>query len=339
MVLGLGVACVGLELSLRLFAPQPKSWLEIFQVLPDPLCFGFIPGVQCTVDTGDADWSVRTDQSGRRVDSATAPAPDRPSPGASADETVPVIGDSFVFGHGVDYGQGFVGLLNALPESRSRFQNEGVPGYGPIQYRSLLERELAGPAQPRAVVVVSYVGNDFFDCVWDKHPIISNGTLGDRGGVRSLLKRKSHLYRLASRLWHRFGPQSKEANVEPMYRSADWLQEPLSRAKDVFQSEFRGMRDACEARSVPFIVVLIPPVEEVKHAGEPQGPLQYDLPTRMAHEVLESLHVTFVDATAALSKGGCKQCFLPVDGHLSTRGNEILRDCILAEIRKVPGWQ
>src|SRR5690606_5372855 len=112
-----------------------------------------------------------------------------------------VLGDSFTFGHGVDYERTFVASL-AAREPELRFVNEGVPGYGPVQYRQLLELALARGTRPRAVFVVLFVGNDFQDCIWSKDLPVYEGVLGARAGVKDLVRRRSHLYRLLARVYH-----------------------------------------------------------------------------------------------------------------------------------------
>ncbi len=338
LALGLGLTCIGLEGFLRVFAPQPRSWLEIFRLLPDPLCFGLIPGAKCVVDTGDSRWSVETDQEGRRVGAAGTAAREPAASAIAARGIVPVIGDSFVFGHGVEYGESFVARLDDALQPSLRFRDEGVPGYGPVQYEFLVQRDVAEPTQPRGILVVSYIGNDFFDCVWDKHVTVQNGTLGDTGGLRSFLKRHVHSYRLASRLWHAVGSKSKTEDMLPMFGQSNWSTEPLCTARAVFEREFRSMRDECAAHSVPLLVVLIPPPEAVRNPAQSGGALQYDLPTKVAREVLGALQVQFVDTSPALVRSGFEKSFLRVDGHLSAHGNEIVRDCILEAIQQTPSW-
>jgi len=85
--------------------------------------------------------------------------------------------------------------------------------------------------------------------------------------------------------------------------------------------------------------VLIPPVETVRYAGVASAAYQYDLPVQVARDLLNSLHVGFVDTSAALVKCGFKDAFLPVDGHLSARGNAIVTDGILENLERDPAWK
>jgi len=335
LLLGAGLAAGVLELTLRACAPQPKSWLEIYRRLPDPLNYGFEPGASCIADTGDARWRVQIDAAGRRV--AIAPEPARGS--AEAPAELAVIGDSFVFGYGVEFEDSLVGLLNGVWPGRRSFRSEGVPGYGPVQYLSLLERDLAEAPPPCGVVVVSYLGNDFFDCVWEKHPDLNHGTLGDTGGVRGMLKRHSHVYRLFSRLWHSLGLNAIEAAELEMFSNADWSGELLVQATTTFESTFRAMKTDCEQHKVPLLVVLIPPIEEIRFSSAPTPGREYGLPGARARELLTRIGVEYLDCTPMLAQAGYATCFLKFDGHLSRRGNEIARDCIIRAMNQSSNWR
>ncbi|MCC6795744.1 MAG: SGNH/GDSL hydrolase family protein [Candidatus Hydrogenedentes bacterium] len=73
-----------------------------------------------------------------------------------------VLGDSFVFGFGVNDDQTFVHILNE-PETPARsYVNFGVPGYSTDQQLLLLERQVLD-FKPDGVLFFVYLGNDLFD--------------------------------------------------------------------------------------------------------------------------------------------------------------------------------
>jgi hypothetical protein len=124
------------------------------------------------------------------------------------------LGDSFTFGHGVDYDQSYVGLLSADVKPRWHFCNTAVPGYGPVQYRQLLQYHLDRGSQPSAVLVGTYVGNDFFDCIWGKDIPVVDGILGERKTWKTPVKRNSHLYRLCSKIYHNLFLRSRHPGLK-----------------------------------------------------------------------------------------------------------------------------
>lgn len=108
--------------------------------------------------------TVHTNGRGYRgADWPTAPGPDE----------ILVVGDSQVFGLGVDDDETFSAELARL--STVPVLNAGVPTYGPGEYTALVEK-LLDERKPRAVVYVVNVANDLFEldrpnrerhAVWD----------------------------------------------------------------------------------------------------------------------------------------------------------------------------
>src|SRR5205085_1913297 len=79
----------------------------------------------------------------------------------------------------------------------------GVPGYGPVQYRQILEWELGERREPpKLLLVATYLGNDFHDCVRNRDLPVHDGVVSDRGDLKSAIKRRSHLYRAIARAYH-----------------------------------------------------------------------------------------------------------------------------------------
>ncbi|HTF90348.1 MAG TPA: hypothetical protein VK843_18170 [Planctomycetota bacterium] len=317
------------EAGLRIVAPQPKSWLDIYRTLPPPLYFGLAPSSQALVDTQESRWRVFTDEAGHRIGASPAPASDRPN--------AVFIGDSFTFGQSVEYEQSFVGLIDAAPDAPASFTNLGVGGYGPSQYRMVLDQVLGEGGRPAAVIVTSFLGNDFHDCMWDKHVLVRDGALTDVTGVRVVLKQNLHSYRLFSRWWHAWNPAPQQIQARQMFEPASWTQPFYVQARAKFSEEFERMAQACRSNSIPFLVVLIPPRETIDHHGQAAGPLQYDLPLAQARASLQELDIPFLDATPNLVAVGADQAFLPIDGHLTARGHQAVRDCIQPSVERLVG--
>ncbi len=84
----------------------------------------------------------------------------RADPDVGAAPTDLVIGDSFTFGLGVADDETFVSHLNRA--AGGRFLNAAVPGYATDQALLLLP-ELLSSYRPQRVILVVYLGNDFFD--------------------------------------------------------------------------------------------------------------------------------------------------------------------------------
>lgn len=114
---------------------------------------------------------VCTDSSGRRIPSATRTAADAADgQGATAAPDgapvrILVLGDSFAFGLGVAAQDSFAERLAQRWRQAGQatvVSNTAAPGYCPLDYRLLVESELAALA-PDLVILAPYLGNDARD--------------------------------------------------------------------------------------------------------------------------------------------------------------------------------
>ncbi len=295
-------AVAAAEVGLAVFLPQPVSWLSVYEedeVLP----YRLRAFAEQLVDTGETSWLVSVDAQGYRHE-----------PGTSPDEELPFwlgLGDSFAFGHGVDQGQSLYACLERELGPGFTIRNAAVPGYGPAQYRSVLERHLDEPAL-RGVLLASFLGNDFFDCIWDKEGPITAGALGASTGRRYWLKSHSHLYRFLSARAHLAevgrGETDLGLNARLVTREA-WSRPPLAPAREVFRRELARMGELCRSRELPLLVLLLPArasVDEellrssLAEAALPQGSWERDLPTAVALSICEELGLPCADPSELL---------------------------------------
>jgi hypothetical protein len=335
LLLGLAllVGAIASEAALRLIAPQPRSWLDIYRQEPNKPFYSQLPDILETVATGEGTWHVRTDSHGRRV-----PLNDR---NASASRTVLALGDSFTFGQGVEFEASFVGLLGEQLGDGFRMVNAGVGGYGPVQYRAVLESYLASEGSPSLVLVSVFTGNDFLDCIWDKRLVVVDGALASSNSpTRAWLKQNLHLYRLISSVFQRFAPVggSDKAALAGMYQSSAWEQGVLRQALGVFEGELSRINDLCREHGIPLIVVLIPTAESV-YAIEtsPSAGAQlrdYSLPITKAAEALRALGVNAFDLTSTLHSLGARAAYFARDGHLTPVAGDAVARALLPRIRE-----
>jgi len=121
-----------------------------------------------------------------------------------------VVGDSQVFGLGVEEDQTFAARLQAA--LGRTVVNAGVPTYGPDEYRAVIAEQLAR-RRPRTVVLTINLVNDLFEA---QHPNRERHAVWDGWAVRTetapaavtrfpgrdLLFRRSHLFFALRRWWH-----------------------------------------------------------------------------------------------------------------------------------------
>ena len=311
---------------LRLVAPQPASWLDIYRRHPTLPFPALLPDVERHVDTGELDWTILTDSEGMRVGSESAP---RDLPVALA------LGDSFTFGQGVDYEDTFVARLERDPGAL-RWRNAGHGGYGPAQYRQVLEYLLEQGLDPEVLLVGLYLGNDYHDCVWDKDLPVAGGVAGSEPGLRGRLKRTLHLYRLLARVYHRLGIAPVSHAGQELYEERAWTRPPLAEAESIFRAELERIASIATAESIPLIAVVIPTRLTVDAlAGRVSG-VAGEFPVERTGETLDALGIRWVDSTPALLP--IEEAYFLHDGHLTPAGHEAVAARLAPEIAAlVPG--
>jgi hypothetical protein len=161
--------------------------------------------------SGNPITSIRINQAGFR--GAELPA-------SSKDEIV-VVGDSQVFGLGVEEGEAFPSLV--AREMGVSVVNAGVPTYGPPELGRVVGR-LVAERRPGTVVYVVNAVNDFFEAdrpnarrhvVWDGWAVrreTAPSVVREFPG-RALLYRDSHAFFAARQAWQRLGAQIDERGL------------------------------------------------------------------------------------------------------------------------------
>ncbi|MCA8963765.1 MAG: SGNH/GDSL hydrolase family protein [Planctomycetes bacterium] len=331
------------ELAVRVLMPQPTTWLQIYHRHPRLPQYSLEPNASALVETAETKWRIFVDEHGRRWAPTKAKGTPRDASASLGAGSSPVLwlGDSFTFGHGVDYELSWVGLLEADPGAHHAHVNTGVPGYGPTQYRAVLDDELENGLRPAAVVVATFLGNDFQDTIWEKDVPVENGIIGDAGGLKSWFKRTFHVCRLASRVYHQIKegqPQEVSASDE-MADPANWRSGQLAEAEQRYRDEFRRIAARCSERGVPvFGLILASPkmVAKVKEMGMPTTLDVADerAPIVHARKIFDELGIRVIDTTPALAARDAAEVFLPLDGHLTPEGHRIVRG-LLQEIPEI----
>jgi hypothetical protein len=164
--------------------------------------------------------------------------------GAPAADEVLVVGDSQVFGLGVEEDETFSAKLAAALGRPVR--NGGVPTYGPGEYRAVIAEQLAA-RHPKTVVVAINLVNDLFEiqhpnkdrhAVWDgwavRKELAPTSTTSFPG--RDFLYRRSHLF-FALRKWR--AQESDEGGLpsEGTWRDAVTTGQQLTAAHEKTKAE------------------------------------------------------------------------------------------------------
>lgn len=315
-----------MEIGVRVVAPQPPSWLDIYRRHPALPFVAIQPNVHATIDTGDARWTVHTDEQGFRVRREGATADGRP--------VLLWLGDSFTFAYGVDYERSFVGRL--AEGSRYRHVNAAVGGYGPTQYRRTLEYLLEEGLRPQVVLVGVFLGNDFTDPLEDKDLPVQDGIAGNEGGLKSFLKRRFHLYRLAAATIHRLYPYGARRHWKMMELNARvgaWTTGELRGADATFRQEFEQIATICRSQGIELAVLLLPSPTMADTIGKgttrnPEGTIDETLPLQHALAAFQDLRIRHLDLTPVLAAEPVTETYFYFDGHLTARGNALVTEAV-----------
>lgn len=258
-----------------------------------------------------------------------------------------LLGDSQMFGYGVDEGDSQIGRLPAALGPGHEVLDAAVPTWGPPEYARIVD-ELAPTYRPAVVVFVANVANDWFEAKvdnarrttardgWAAYNLVGTSEPTEFPGRRFVFGR-SHLV-LGVREIMAFGsrqaapPQATSAAA----RLADQLKY-LIRTDAPHRSRITrhllAARDACERWGCRVVTVTLPLDVQV-HASEwakySDAPIDLGRVRALAGIYLEEARTHGVPALdlfeplAAASPGA----FLPDDYHLSPAGHRAVAEAI-----------
>jgi len=184
---------------------------------------------------------------------------DWPAPGK---DEVRVVGDSQVFGLGVEETQTFsAGLADQLHRT---VINAGVPTYGPDEYKAVIA-ELLDSRHPTTVVLGLNMVNDLFEAshpnrtrhaVWDGWAVRKESAPGDVAGFpgRDLLYRRSHLF-FALRKWRHASDAIEERGFASEGTWQDLIVAGTSLATERKARGDRAAQSAAERRALEQSIV------------------------------------------------------------------------------------
>jgi hypothetical protein len=235
-----------------------------------------------------------------------------------------MLGDSFVFGVGVEPEDSLPGLLEAELERKGRdltVWNLGVPSWSGPQYRRELERRLA-ESRPEAVVVVFFLGerisgaNDLIGSgdtrpkpAEERRPAGKKKTpAGER--VKKWLARHSALY---NAILNRFGPglRGLVRHAEPSEQERRLIEEGWQK----LDGELAALASLAEIRGFPLLAAAMPEQGDLAHGGEGVGPRFLELARQHSLPAL--------DLSPVLRREPPLRIFYARDGHLRPRGNRL----------------
>jgi len=256
-----------------------------------------------------------------------------------------MIGDSFIFGVGVDYS-------NSIP-ARTEFylQNNGVkisdvwnlgtPGYSIQQYIYTLENYMQY-ADPSTVVIGIYAGklysgaDDIFGSadfeLFEEKNNIKVDLINDKKTISNPKNEKQHFGRskqislIKMKKWFarnsalynyvlvRVGPQLR-AIKHGVATISELNKKKQERGWNILKSNLKHIKNLSNKHNFEVIIVFIPSNVDVIN--------KYDVPGEKIREIVNVLRFEYLNGYELIKQQSLKKLYYPIDGHMTAEGYDI----------------
>lgn len=344
--LGLGLGALVCEFLVRVWVPQPITVVSSGLYLPDPsLRYRLAPNFRGTLaNHTEFVTTVAINSLGLRGPEIS------PEPGDA--RRILMLGDSFVFGWGVEAEEAVAAQLETELASRGQAVeviNAGHPGWGLRDELTWLERD-GLRLEPDLVLLGILMNNDLLDATAKRHHELISEELPEAGPARQpqiWFYRRSHFFRLAKRRgvgmlvpWLGLDePWGMEYLRDVMATLAKNPPPLIREARQVSRDTLNRLSDLAAERDLPLAVLLIPsqiqvdpPVFEALCAMLELDPAEHDpdAPTRFFTQVLEQRGTPSLDPSdhlRAATRAG-EQLYYRHDPHWTAAGHRVTADAL-----------
>lgn len=262
--------------------------------------------------------------------------------GTAPEALVPVVGDSFTFGLGVEDSETFVSLL--APDSPYRLVNLGVPGSALHDHLNIVQMRHEELGEPELYVFVVFMGNDLSD-VRARHLISSggapdNGTLAFRANVfvfhHPLLK-QLYAIQYARQKALALMNRGDNAYMRPVFRAMRTDRSYLEGSLIHWRAELERLALVAGTRGFRYLVVLIPDVHQLdgqrlvakaESYGLENDKLDPGQLSRAYTGALEDSGVTYFNLEQCLAEAMTEGLFYVQDNHFTAAGHAVAAECI-----------
>ena len=265
---------------------------------------------------------------------------------------IPVFGDSFVFGIGVEDGDTFLSLLQDKMDS-CQVLNFGVPGSSLLNQLYILKARYPEFPGIRDVFFAFYLGNDFEDMIRaDRLSRQAGKSSKEQKPGRNLLWEINHFINKSSffnksyliqfikvsllQVYNRYGAGSKIllAGFTIMNEKEAGFSEQWKKAASRALTELRAMEDSLGFKS-HFIVIpqkyklnLLLLWELSVYYGVNFRDLDPERPARLITGLLREHGFDFLNLTSCIEKSGGAELYYIHDGHFNPAGSKVASDCL-----------
>lgn len=261
---------------------------------------------------------------------------------------IPVMGDSFTFGVGVQDSETFLALIAS--EFPARLANFGVPGSGLHDQLNIVEWRHQSLGAPPAYVFVLFMGNDLTN-IRDRHERADAVRTGlDVGGEGDWLWRANNFvvhhptlkqlyfiqfFRRHAQQWL-FSDRTDFMRpvILAMRTDSSYLEDSLV----YFRMELERLAAMSRKIGFRFAFVLLPDVHQLDDSrrsgkamsiGLTDEQLDPDRPTLAIRAALDDFDIRYADLTGCLKSGFEDDLFFIRDNHFTAAGHARAASCLL----------
>ncbi len=260
---------------------------------------------------------------------------------------VPVLGDSFTFGIGVEDDETFASHL-AL-ESGRHVVNLGVPEFSLKEELDVIELRHEELGSPPLYVIAAYAGNDLYE-TWSRRaqPVLGSGEPRSPPWYvrvnalvnRHPLLRKSYLLQFSRQSLLTLLDPSRKTGMDFFFRligDRALLEEYIR----IYSKQMERLERLAREKSFDTIFVVIPAKYQIDQAqfeaktayyGMDGTRIDPHMPTRALVEIYEQFGVPVIDASSCLQKSGSVATLYYVqDSHFTSSGHRAFARCLIDE--------
>jgi lysophospholipase L1-like esterase len=268
-----------------------------------------------------------------------------------------VVGDSVVFGYGVEDMEAWPALL-ALAMPQNRVVNLGLIGASPQQYSRVYE-VFGKPLQPKVALVGMLLANDFWDAMifdrwlaskapgnyltWRKEGRFRLGQGDHNTAIKAVLREHSYVYNLVHNVYKtwrlgrvttlKLAEEGRLQLVPSLLGSSTARGQPDRPEFQLVLKALVGLHALASQQGARVLVVFQPSKEQVylpllgELAPDPSAPLR---------AALHATGIDYLDLTAAFrqhARAG-KRLFFEGDGHPNKQGYQLIAQEVLGHLTK-----
>jgi hypothetical protein len=279
--------------------------------------------------------------------------------------TIPILGDSFTFGLGVEDNETFVSLLDRM--STIRYLNLGIPGNSITQHIDIVERRHHELGDPSNYVFVFFVGNDFQN-ILESHIISSkkSGVDVDDGSKVDYYPTTSNKFNILSTIneyvmhntflsklyvvqWVRhkllmFVNRSSADLMDPIFLIIRKDKDYLADAKLVFENELKRLDRLSKKLHFDYVFLIIPDRHQIdsnllhlrsEYYGIAHDKIDTLIPNNLLAALFQSHGVPYIDVTNCMANADdIESLFYVRDNHFTTQGHRVAATCMAKELER-----